>query len=507
MMNYPDKVNAGNAFKKVSFFLLLIATFFVISCTEDEPVTPAASFTWAATETEVTFTNTSTNASNYEWDFGDGNTSTDENPTHTYRQAGTYTVTLRASEGVDVSTITEDIDLTQSAENARLNSGFVLFGVTEDGSARFGQHFDEIPTGTVDLSQGTSFQRFFPLSVIDGAIYSARTDGSSGFAKTGIDGNKAIVEDGTIATISEGSFQIKARNKDVGVFHDRNSADFIQTFNPTTMDVTGALDMTQANAVVPDEPVRYQQFIFRNDDEFFAPMRTEAGGNITDLALPIVSIAGGGVTDIAVFEGLGDVIYFNGTRNSVDENGNTYIWHAGNLSVPTVAGSILKIPAGSNDYDPDYNFKVAEINNPSVTGFGSFMTGFEYWKDGKGFALVNEAIDQALVDLINERGGIQNFTPEDFNTALFLLFNSPTGAFVLVDLEAQTVTKVGGLPAVSVFAAGSSTFIIDGEPYFGFVTPDENSLYSYDEASNSTTKVFDATGVQFADIVSLSEDF
>lgn len=273
------------------------------------------------------------------------------------------------------------------------------------------------------------------------------------------------------------------------------------------MEVTGALDMTQANAVVADDPVRYQQFIFRSDDEFFAPMRTETDGNITDLALPIVSITGGGITDIAVFEEFGDVIYFNATRNSVDENGNTYIWHAGNLSVPTVPASILKILAGSNDYDPDYNSKVAEVDNPAVTGFGSFMTGLEYWKDGKGFALVNEVVDQAIIDLITERGGIQNFTPEDFNTALFLLFNSPTGAFILVDLEAQTVTKVGRLPAVSVFAAGSSTFIIDGEPYYGFVTPNDNSLYSYDEASNSTTKLFDATGVQFADIVSLLEDF
>ena len=507
MMNYSQKLNARKALNRAFTFFLFTATLLIISCTDDEPVTPAASFTWSATETEVTFTNTSTNASVYEWDFGDGNSSTEESPTHTYRQAGTYKVTLKASEGVDVSSTSESIDLTQTPENARLNTGFVLFGVTEDGSARFGQHFDEIPTGTVDLSQGTSFQRFFPLAVVDGAIYSARTDGSSGFAKTGINGNKAIVEDGIIATISEGSFQIKARNKDVGVFHDRNSADFIQTFNPTTMTVTGALDMTLANGVVPDQTVRYQQFIFRNDDEFLAPMRTEAGGNITDLAMPIVSISGGGVTDIAVFEGLGDVIYFNGTRNSVDENGNTYVWHAGNLSVPTVAGSILKIPAGSNDYDPDFNFKVAEINNPAVTGFGSFMTGFEYWKDGKGFALVNESIDQTLLDLITERGGIQNFTPEDFNTALFLLFNSPTGAFVLVDLEAQTVTKVGGLPAVSVFAAGSATFIIDGEPYFGFVTPNENSLYAYNESSNTTNKVFDASGVQFADIVSLSEDF
>jgi hypothetical protein len=168
---------------------------------------------------------------------------------------------------------------------------------------------------------------------------------------------------------------------------------------------------------------------------------------------------------------------------------------------------VLKIPAGTTDYDPSYNFKIPEINNPSLTGFGSFMNGFEYWKNNKAFALVNESIDPALLQLINEKGGIENFTPEDFNTALALLFNSPTGAFVLVDLVTEEVSKVNGLPAVSVFAAGASTYLLNGEPYFGIVTPSENALYSYDEATNTATKVFDATGVQFADIINLSEDF
>lgn len=44
----------------------------------------------------VQFTNTSTGAATYLWNFGDGATSTDENPTHTYGSAQTYTVTLTA---------------------------------------------------------------------------------------------------------------------------------------------------------------------------------------------------------------------------------------------------------------------------------------------------------------------------------------------------------------------------------------------------------------------------
>lgn len=49
----------------------------------------------------VKFTDTSTGspAAAWSWDFGDGGNGTDKNPVHTYRNAGTYTVVLRAGPG------------------------------------------------------------------------------------------------------------------------------------------------------------------------------------------------------------------------------------------------------------------------------------------------------------------------------------------------------------------------------------------------------------------------
>lgn len=60
----------------------------------------------------VSFTDQSNGApTSWLWDFGDGNTSTQQNPTHTYAAAGTYTVTMTASNafGSDVETITNYI--------------------------------------------------------------------------------------------------------------------------------------------------------------------------------------------------------------------------------------------------------------------------------------------------------------------------------------------------------------------------------------------------------------
>lgn len=60
---------------------------------------PVAQFTAAPTSScdtplTVQFTDGSTNATSWNWEFGDGNTSNAQNPSHTYTNAGLYTVTL-----------------------------------------------------------------------------------------------------------------------------------------------------------------------------------------------------------------------------------------------------------------------------------------------------------------------------------------------------------------------------------------------------------------------------
>lgn len=45
----------------------------------------------------VNFNNTTSGAQTYLWEFGDDSTSTDQNPTHTYTEAGSYTVLLTAT--------------------------------------------------------------------------------------------------------------------------------------------------------------------------------------------------------------------------------------------------------------------------------------------------------------------------------------------------------------------------------------------------------------------------
>ncbi|MBV6441436.1 MAG: PKD domain-containing protein [Haliscomenobacteraceae bacterium CHB4] len=71
--------------------------------------TPTAGFTSSINGATVAFTNNSNNATSYLWNFGDGQTSNATNPTHTYANDGTYTVTLSATNACGTTTATQTV--------------------------------------------------------------------------------------------------------------------------------------------------------------------------------------------------------------------------------------------------------------------------------------------------------------------------------------------------------------------------------------------------------------
>ena len=75
----------------------------------------------------ITFNNLSLDGFSYFWDFGDGTTSTDTIPTHTYLQAGTYTVTLKVYNGGCVRTKTAINYIV--VDNPQVNFNFVTSGM------------------------------------------------------------------------------------------------------------------------------------------------------------------------------------------------------------------------------------------------------------------------------------------------------------------------------------------------------------------------------------------
>ncbi len=96
----------------------MVISLLAFSCSDDAVSTDTvASFQFEADVDNfltVNFTNFSINADSYSWDFGDGSAaSTDEDPSHTYEEAGTYTVALTATgAGGDESVKEEEVVIT-----------------------------------------------------------------------------------------------------------------------------------------------------------------------------------------------------------------------------------------------------------------------------------------------------------------------------------------------------------------------------------------------------------
>jgi len=105
-----------------------VTLVFLASCNEDEPKPEevVASFQFKVSEEnflEVSFTSFAQGADTYAWDFGDGSTSQEENPTHTYSEAGKYSVKFTVTGAGGTADRTEEITITDPFAALRLLAG------------------------------------------------------------------------------------------------------------------------------------------------------------------------------------------------------------------------------------------------------------------------------------------------------------------------------------------------------------------------------------------------
>ena len=126
-----------------------------------KPVAAFSSDTTGNPGDVITFTNSSTGGGlTYAWNFGDGNTSTAASPTHSYAEAGSYTVTLSITNVEGSSTETKSNYITISVPTTTVNSieGYYSCDPTPHSDYWYdaeNANFCGIDTYTVEYADGT----------------------------------------------------------------------------------------------------------------------------------------------------------------------------------------------------------------------------------------------------------------------------------------------------------------------------------------------------------------
>ncbi|GAB6284757.1 MAG: hypothetical protein STSR0009_09570 [Methanoregula sp.] len=135
--------------------------------TESPAVTPIAAFTASPTTgtapLAVTFTDTSANLpTSWLWDFGDGSTSLEQNATHTYTLAGTYTVNLTATNAAGSNTTTKTGYISVS-ENPADRAQLIL-----PAASLYQNSATQLPVQVMNITNGTgiSFDLAYDPAVI-----------------------------------------------------------------------------------------------------------------------------------------------------------------------------------------------------------------------------------------------------------------------------------------------------------------------------------------------------
>jgi len=124
--NQFNLLNAGNYYTSV-FDQNHCTAFLSAKIEAYIPPPPVADFNFVSGGLSVYFAQSCQNASAYFWNFGDGFFSNEPNPTHTYAQSGSYTVSLKAMNALGTAEFARRVSVIGTAIEPQTLSSFKLY--------------------------------------------------------------------------------------------------------------------------------------------------------------------------------------------------------------------------------------------------------------------------------------------------------------------------------------------------------------------------------------------
>jgi len=350
---------------------------------------------------------------------------------------------------------------------------------------------EEFPNGDLDNTQGKAFQRFNVREVVGNALITNITDASNdGLARIVVNESGEIITHKILPSVGF-AFPIRILSETEGIYDDQNDAS-LEFFNPQTMTKGGTIDMD--NALQLPNMDRHSYFnIIPVGNKLFVPYRPQANGELYSSDSVMFHVID---RTTRTYE---KTIIANGHQlpnsyinNLTDNQGNFYIATQGDISVPNfIKPAILKIPAGTTEFDESYTFRPIDQINQALPI--QLITDMIVASNGKAYILGGTEVPPGILQLFAIKPSFADWTPEDYAAAFDALFNEPSARWMEVDLDARSVRILQEIPVTGPFSSGFPTEI-DGKLYFSVSSPAEAAYYEYDPVTDKATRVINFTG-------------
>lgn len=394
-------------------------------------------------------------------------------------------------------------------------SGYLVSTVSynTNNSSYFAGYYEDAPSGNIDITQETAFNYFYPITSYGNASFSQSLDGTNGLDRVVVNAEGEITTEGTIITPSF-LCGVEIISDEIGVYSERSSPGKLFTFNPTTMEKTGEINMTGATVISENDQNVYYIFAYREQDNtLFAALYTNSTGttqfyDATSIYVEVIDMNTKTRVSTAQIDGFMDPYSRGNLDAMVDEQGNVYFMAQGSYGLDGALGglgfpvpqvsrpALLKIPAGSTQFDESYSFNPIEALDPSYSEMlVQVAVGITYGANGIGYACVSgKNYDNPRIYELIQKYAAQTITQAEIAELYDLIIYAEGQKWVKIDLNARSVTEISGIP----FSAGFSypnAYEYDGKFYFQVLNETEgvNGFYEYDPATEMATPAFNIT--------------
>lgn len=388
-------------------------------------------------------------------------------------------------------------------------SGYVVSTIVQSSGSNnyYAGFYPEIPSGDIDLTTKSSYGYFYPRATWKSFMFGSSLKGENALTKMAVSkqtGN--LVEVASIPLI-EYLNTITIVSDELGVYTTWDKKG-VALFNPSTMQNLETIDMTGSKSVAGVTRENYSHAVYRKQDNklflFLLADNNKTGQfyDAVDVYAEVVNLTTKKWEKTLTFSQATYPISRGLENPLIDEQGNIFVITQGQYGLDGQLGpnsarrsrpKILKIPAGTTEFDASYAFNPVDKVGQQNLLFQLILGGV-YHANGVAYACISGQQDPPALLALIAKLAAGTITEAEYATLQNLAFYGANQRWAKLDLNAQTATIIESLPLTAGFAYPNS-YIRDGKVHLQVYNSDLklNGFYEYNPANGNSTKLFTVT--------------